>query len=221
MRFASDASDETSPIPSRLTDSHVGVLRWQDERAVAALLARAFVDDPLVMAICDTPRAERQRRMAWGFRVAVRAHCLARQPAWTIENRDATPLGIALVTRQQAAEHLPPASDSLFALRGFWHVGLRAAFRGIQAAQTIAAHLPLEPFTYLRTLGVEPVWHRQGVGSQLVEQVISAARQSLPIYLETAKERNLSFYSGHGFDCIGTFDCLDVRIWRLWRAPRE
>src|SRR5512140_2644520 len=63
----------------------VSVLRWEDERAAAAVLARAFVDDPLVIAICDAPPAEREERMRWGFRVAIRSHCLTAQPAWMIE----------------------------------------------------------------------------------------------------------------------------------------
>ncbi len=191
----------------------IAVLRWEDERQVAALLARAFVDDPLVIAICDGPAPERQERMRWSFRIAVRGHSLGRQPAWIVAA--GAPLGVVLVTRAwlPLAQH----SDALFTLRGLCHVGARTAVRGFQAAQVIASHAPPEPFTYLRTLGVDPDHQSHGVGSQLVEQVIRASPPTLPIYLETAKEQNLSFYARHGFEDAGTFDCLGAPVWRLIR----
>ena len=193
----------------------VAVLRWEEERAAAAVLARAFVDDPLVQAICPGPAAERQRRIWWSFRIAVRSHCLARQPAWTIIDHAARPVSLVLVMRPRTQ---PEAmSDFLFALRGLWRIGLHAGMRGSQAAQIIAAHAPPQPFTYLRTLGVDPEWQGRGLGSRLVGWVIQAAPAAFPVYLETAKERNLAFYAHHGFTCIGQFDCLDVPVWRLIR----
>jgi ribosomal protein S18 acetylase RimI-like enzyme len=221
MKTACEASG-AQPVPERLSfagDSaapSIAVLRWEDERGVAALLARAFVDDPLVIAICDTPPAQRQERMRWSFRIAVRNHYLGQQPAWTVVDAGGVPLGMVLAARSRLA--VQPHSDLLFALRGLRHVGLRAALRGFKAAQIIASHAPLEPFTYLRTLGVDPEHQGQGVGSQLVEQVIHSSPPALPVYLETAKEQNLSFYARHGFEPAGEFRCLDVRVWRLIRA---
>jgi len=193
----------------------IGVLRWDDECAVAAVLARAFVDDPLVRTICDMPSPQRLERMRWGFRVAVRAHCLSAQPAWTIVNAAGEPVGVVLVSRAGAA---PPArSDVLFTLRGFWHIGLRAGIRGARAADIIMMHAPVEPFTYLRTLGIDPALHGCGLGSRLVEQVLRVAPSTMPVYLETAKRDNIRFYARHGFQCIGEFRCLSVPVWRLRR----
>lgn len=196
----------------------LGVLRWEDERRAAAVLARAFLDDPLVMAICDAPPAERERRMLWSFRIAVRAHCLAGQPAWTVVAPDAQPVGVVLVSRPRTDRQ--PSPDLLFTLWGLWRIGLRTGLRGLRAGRSIAAHAPQTPFTYLRTLGVAPDFHGRGLGSRLVEQVIRAAPAAWPIYLETAKEQNLGFYARHGFTCVGEFRCLGVPVWRLIRwAP--
>jgi ribosomal protein S18 acetylase RimI-like enzyme len=157
--------------------------------------------------------------MRWSFRVAVRSHCLARQPAWTVVDADGTPLGVVLVTRSRLS--VQPRSDLLFTHRGLRHIGARFALRGLKAAQIIASHAPPEPFTYLRTLGVDPEHQRGGVGSRLVEQVIRASPLALPVYLETAKEQNLSFYKRHGFEPAGEFDCLGVPVWRLLRPAAD
>jgi ribosomal protein S18 acetylase RimI-like enzyme len=195
----------------------VTVLRWEDEDRVAALLARAFLDDPLVIAICGAPAAQRAVRMQWSFRIALRSHCLSRQPAWIGVDADAVPRSVVLATRARTSGHA--YSDTLFTLRGLRHVGVRTALRGAQAARVIANHAPPQPFTYLRTLGVDPEHQRRGMGSCLVRQVIHTAPPELPMYLETAKEENLAFYARHGFEPAGEFLCLGVPVWRLIRPP--
>jgi GNAT superfamily N-acetyltransferase len=202
-------------IPAPRAGPTAAVLRWDDEQQVAALLARAFVDDPLVIRICEAPAPQRQERMRWSFRVAVRSHWLGRQPAWTVVDAGGTPLGVVLAARSRLAVH--PHSDLLFTLRSLCHIGVGVALRGLQAAQIIASQVPRQPFTYLRTLGVAPEHQRHGLGSRLVEQVLRAAPPALPVYLETAKEQNVPFYTRHGFAPAGEFECLGVPVWRLLR----
>src|SRR5262249_22296247 len=161
----------------------------------------------------DAGPPHRDEQMWWSFRMAVRSHCLSPQPAWTVCDAQQRTVGVAMISRPSMA--LQAAPDTLFVLRGLLHVGPRAALRGIRAGQVIAAHAPPGPFTYLRTLGVDPTCHGRGLGSQLVKQALRAAPAAWPVYLETAKERNLSFYARHGLRCIGEFDCLGVRVWRL------
>ena len=205
-------------MPSSASYTLAG-LQWANEKRIAAVLARAFVDDPLVIAICAGSARERERRMRWSFRMAVRGHCLAAQPGWTLNGPETVPLGAVLMTRPRM--QVESRADLLFSVRALMHIGLSMAVRGFQAARIIAEHVPAEPFTYLRTLGVHPDLHGRGLGSRLVEQVIQSAPAALPVYLETAKERNLSFYSRHGFECISTFSCLGVRVWRLLRPARQ
>ncbi|MBI3786458.1 MAG: GNAT family N-acetyltransferase [Deltaproteobacteria bacterium] len=193
-------------------------LQWSQEREVAALLMRAFADDPLVNAICNVQSRQRDRQLYWSFRIAIRSHCLSPQPAWVMTDALSRPIGVALVSRPSMDLRGNP--DTLFALRGLFHVGIAAARRGMHAARTIAAQAPHGPFTYLRTLGVDPQYQGRGLGSRLVDEVIRAAPTGWPLYLETAKETNLTFYARHGLSCIGEFECLGVRVWRLFRSAR-
>jgi ribosomal protein S18 acetylase RimI-like enzyme len=197
----------------------LGVVHWRGERQVAAVLARAFIDDPLVIAMCTAPPAQRERRMVWSFRIAVRGHCLAAQPSWALTGPDAVPVAVVLTTRPCVQVDI--TADFLFTLRAFLHMGVRTGVRAARAARIIATHVPPQPFTYLRTLGVHPDLRRRGLGSRLVEQVVRSAPTSLPVYLETSKEGNVAFYTRHGFECIGEFRCLGVPVWRMLRAAAE
>ena len=220
MDTAPQVLNRSTPLRSpwvRAADATVAALHWGQEREVAAVLTRAFADDPLVNAICDTSASQRPGQMLWSFRMAVRTHCLSPQPAWTIADARAGLVGVVMISRPGMTLNATP--DTLFVLRGLLHVGPRAALRGMRAGQTIAAHAPPGPFTYLRTLGIDPSFHGRGFGSRLIKQALSAAPTAWPVYLETAKEKNLSFYARHGLRCIGEFECLGVRVWRLLRPP--
>lgn len=193
----------------------LGVVHWRAEQQIAAVLARAFVEDPLVIAMCPAPPWQRERSMVWSFRIAVRGHCLAAQPGWTLAGPDATPVAAVLTTRP--CVQLQAGGDLLFTVRALLRMGMGTGVRGVRAARTIAAYVPPEPFTYLRTLGVRPDLRRRGLGSRLVEQVVRSAPASLPVYLETTKEKNVPFYTRHGFECVGEFGCLGVPVWRMLR----
>lgn len=189
-------------------------MRLADEHAVAGMLARAFVDDPLVLAICRGGPSQRLRQLRWGFRVAARVQCRAGQPAWVVRAGGAGPVVAAALTLRAPVE---PAvvGDGWFAVWALLRMGPGAVCRSRQAARVLARHEPIGPFTYLRTLGVDPDWQGRGFGSRLVRHVQAGARDRPPLYLETARPENVGFYQRHGFRRAGEFDCLGVRLWRL------
>ena len=87
---------------------------------------------------------------------------------------------------------------------------------------TERAH-PTEPHWYLAMLGTAPAHQGKGVGSALIEPVLRVCdEEGIPAYLESSKEKNLSFYRRHGF-----VEREPLRppggcppIWPMWREPR-
>lgn len=197
-------------------------LELPQERAVAALLVRAFADDPLVRVLCDADPTRRLLQTTWSFRMSVRAHCLSPQPAWVLNDGRGAPAGVILVSRPSMSLNGRP--DILFSLRALPYIGWRTIQRGLRAGALLAQHAPRGPFTYIRTLGIDPRLQRQGLGSQLLRQALQSAPPQWPVYLETARERNLRFYERHGLQCVGKFEYLGITIWRMLRPvlrPRE
>jgi GNAT superfamily N-acetyltransferase len=77
------------------------------------------------------------------------------------------------------------------------------------------------PHWYLMLLGVDPPMQGRGVGGRLIRPVLERAdRDGLGCYLETAKERNVTFYRKHGFDVVvDTRLPGGPRIWTMRRQP--
>ena len=76
---------------------------------------------------------------------------------------------------------------------------------------------------YLWLLGVDPPRQRQGLGSALVRPVLTRAdEEHVPCYLDTTRERNLTFYRRHGFEVAyeGYFPRGGPHLWTLRREPR-
>jgi ribosomal protein S18 acetylase RimI-like enzyme len=78
------------------------------------------------------------------------------------------------------------------------------------------------PHWYLGYLGARHDHQGQGLGSQLLREVLTHAdAEATPAYLESSNERNLSLYERHGFRVVGELRALDrgPTIWRMWREP--
>lgn len=215
-RLHSEAS--CAPIATAAAKLQLELFGWQDEREAAGMLVRAFASDPLMQAICGGPAAPQPEKMWWSFRLSLRAHCLSPHRGWVLRTASRRIVGLVLVSYPGAQLYARP--DTWFSLRSLWHIGWATTQRAVEAARCVARHLPRRPFLYVRTLGVDPSFHQRGLGSALLAHALAAV-PTASAYLETAREANLRFYSRHGFRCIGTFSCLGVPVWQLWRSTEE
>jgi GNAT superfamily N-acetyltransferase len=60
-----------------------------------------------------------------------------------------------------------------------------------------------EPHWYTMVLGVDPSYQGKGYGSALLSPILDEANtKNIPVYLETAQPKNVSFYKHMGFEVI-------------------
>ncbi|HEU4960288.1 MAG TPA: GNAT family N-acetyltransferase [Sphingomonas sp.] len=185
----------------------------QDRPAIAAMLARAFADDPAMRFIFPDP--------------AARAKRLPRLFALLFE--DDGPVGMRLVTAGGEAATLWRAPGR--AETGIWdmirhapamlHALGGAIGRALRIANAIDAHHPGHAFWYLHIAGCDPAFQGRGIGGAVVRDGLArAAGEGLPCYLETPLEKNVGFYRSLGFELVETWDVPGggPRFWSMERA---
>ncbi|MEX2193845.1 MAG: GNAT family N-acetyltransferase [Thermoleophilaceae bacterium] len=184
-----------------------------DVRALAAVLARAFHDDPVMSWVF----AREATRPAWirrYFRTRLRA-LLGGGEVYTTGDAAG------------AALWAPPEGwrFSLWetvALARFLPATGRRTARVLRGLEGVEHRHPETPHWYLAVLGTEPERQGEGIGSAVLAPMLEACdADEIPAYLESSKERNVAFYARHGFRVTE-----EVRLpggpplWLMWRDPR-
>jgi ribosomal protein S18 acetylase RimI-like enzyme len=185
------------------------------------MLGRAFVDDPLINAIVGgVPDADaRAKRMAHLFGVILTEQCHSGQPVLgVVHDRQ---VGAAAIIEQVER----PSSSASTVIRGltllpelFRAAGFSGVLRAISTLDTLLKNRPAEPHIYLNVLGVEPALQRRHFGVALLDYLReqAAMRPDLAgVYLETATESNVAYYTHVGYQVIAEIRPLGVRVWRM------
>jgi GNAT superfamily N-acetyltransferase len=182
---------------SRLAPS-IAALADADRQQAIAVLARAFCDNPLNLAVIGERDARRRLRSnLYGMRslLPVAAHhgnILAARVAGRV-------VGV-LISAAPDAYPLPPP-PAIQRLRCLLGQGWRVAARWGRVYDALWAHHPLDPTWYLGTLGVDPTLHGRGVGTALLERWLERVdREGSAAYLETDLLANVGFYARAGFE---------------------
>jgi GNAT superfamily N-acetyltransferase len=185
-----------------------------DLPAMTEALARAFYDDPVMKWNFPTGDA----RLKYGRRFFEgRARLLLRQDeVYTVDGAH----GAAMWARP--GEWQDPPLDALRQIAALAPGIGRRAIRALRGLHQIEQSHPAEPHWYLAVLGTDPDHQGQGIASALLEPTLAACdRYEIPAYLETATERNVAFYTRHGFHVR-----REIRLpkgplmWLMWRDPR-
>lgn len=160
---------------------------------VAAILAAAFADDPVLSFLLPPGIGRRDQRLRSFFALeAPRSHRCG--SAWiTADHAGAAiwyPPGQWRESTWTTLRH-GPAHLGVFGRR------LAVAARVLLTMQT---HHPAEPHWYLLYLGTVPQAQGTGRGSSLLRAVLADCDASgVPAYLEATNERNRMLYRRHGF----------------------
>jgi GNAT superfamily N-acetyltransferase len=180
---------------------------------LAALLGRAFADDPMFV----WPLGEDQiAGKAEGFFLAFDERLadlgwLWATPrddgvaAWIPPGEDETMMNIDLELRPTIAR-VTDDGGARYAAMWEW----------------IASKLPRERFWYLDHLAVEADRRRGGAGTALIEHGLAFAdRDGVPAFLETARPENVAYYAGRGFRVVEHEDVPGggPHLWFMRRDP--
>lgn len=173
-----------------------------DARAIAAMLGRAFQDDPAFSYIFPDPHT-RARQLPKLFALLYDSDGRAGLRLVS-EGLEATTLwrapGRAIVGWGEILRHAVPFLGALGT----------ALPRALAVSGAIEAQMPSGAFWYLQIAGCDPAHQGKGWGRQALVAGLERAAGRLPCYLETATERNLGFYASLGFAVTGE-----------WRVGRD
>jgi ribosomal protein S18 acetylase RimI-like enzyme len=188
------------------------------ERAEAIrLLAEAFADNPLNVAVIGGSRSTRVRSNAAGIRAVLPT---AERCGHVRVARDGgVPCGVLIAAPPGAYPFPRPSAPAL--LRSLVGQGLRVAGRWREAFEALDAVHPRDPRWYLSLLGVAPARQGRGFGGALLDAWLARVDDDgLPAWLETDREANLAFYGARGFGVEHELRVLGARVWCLGRPAR-
>ncbi|WP_425230272.1 GNAT family N-acetyltransferase [Sphingomonas sp.] len=184
-----------------------------DRVPVAAMLARAFADDPAMEFIFPDP-ADRTKRLPRLFALLFDHDAAAGMRLLTAGGEAAT------LWRGPGQVHTGRLA-MLRRLPGLLHALGTNVSRALRVGEAIDAHMPAGAFWYLHIAGCDPAAQGRGLGAVAVRAGLTRAAGRLPAYLETATERNLVFYAGLGFAVTGEWIVpgSSLRFWSMLRPP--
>jgi len=187
-----------------------------DVTAMAAQMARTFLDDPVTSHIFRN-EARREAGLRAYFRTQMQA--------------DYLPFGGCYTTYDYAGSAIwAPAGKPL-------QTGLAGILTMLPVLRYVAANLattlrllalveskhPHQPHWYLASLGTAVEQQGKGVGGALMRPVLEHCdAEGIPCYLESSKAQNLPFYRRHGFEVVEEVPLPDEgpTLWTMWREPK-
>ena len=91
-------------------------------------------------------------------------------------------------------------------------MGRRDPAGAARAARRSRGAIPSKPHWYLAVLGTDPERQGEGIGRRVLRPVLEECdRLEMPAYLETGTERNVAFYTRHGFRVTDEVGCRTGR----------
>ena len=190
----------------------------QSYRQAAQVLGRAFVDDPVSVAIYRNFSAERRERALTTDFTAEVLLCVRKGSPIQV-NADGKLLAAAVIY-PPGTYPLPSYDSWMLLIKSILGNGLYDIRRWMKWLNEVDKNHPTEAHYYLEYLGVEPGYQGMGFGSLLLRALITKAEQAgAGCYLENANPRNISFYQQAGFQIIREMEIIGLPTWLMWRPP--
>ncbi|MES2063106.1 MAG: GNAT family N-acetyltransferase [Bacteroidota bacterium] len=172
-----------------------------DKKSVVQLLTKAFEDNQSVnyIVLNDDKRKERiAALMDYSFEM-----CSLFGEVWLSDDRKACALLLYPQNKKTTLSAILLDVQLIFKA-----IGIGGIKKALDREKKIKSKQAKEPMAYLWFIGVEPSEQGKGMGSKLLQEVITLAEtRQLPVYLETSTLKNLPWYERYGFT---TYDQLDL-----------
>ena len=191
-----------------------------DLRPAADTLTAAFSEDPVTSWLGrDDKRHVDGRRALFGH--LVESLGLAGNELWLADDYSAVALW---VPPARADLRIPIREELRLWCTMVRFMGLDGLWRARALRQVADEYHPKDkPHFYLMTLGVDPKFQGQGLGSAILAATLAHVdAQHLPAYLESSSPRSVPLYRRHGFEVTSEFRPRSdgPPIWGMWRAAR-
>lgn len=199
----------------------VRAARAGDIDALAALLTRAFADDPVLDWFL---RPWSRHRAAQLFFAEVLADALPHGGVRVDETDSACAIWLPPGAPAAAAGVWAALRHNVWMMRVASPLRLARLKAVIQLSQEIH---PREPCYYLSLIGSLPEARGSGRASALInEMLVSADNDAMPAFLETADAANIGYYQRFGFEVTGQAQLplggpVINLLWRESRPPRS
>jgi len=181
----------------------------------SASLARAFLDDPMMLYLSGTDELAEADLVPF-FRAFQKIQ-LAHEMTFATEDRGAVavwaPPGEWRIPFTKVVRH----STVFIKLYGTRFLG------NLQVLTDLEKQHPDEPHYYLEFIGTDPAHQGKGYGTALIEPIAARAdAEGVGMYLESSKESNVPFYARFGFEVTSTMQHRrnGPEQWLMWRKPR-
>jgi ribosomal protein S18 acetylase RimI-like enzyme len=191
-----------------------------DAEAAAQTLSAAFADDPVTSWIGRRDAKKDTGRLAM-FRHLVTHVGVRGNELWVASDFSVAALWLPPVLAEMKQPLLEELKliPTLLSFTGWSGLARVNAFR--KAAD--AHHPKAEPHFYLMTIGVNPRFQGQGLGSAMLDATlanIDAAGSAA--YLESSSPKNVPLYRRHGFEVINEFRPRSDAppLWGMWRKAK-
>ncbi len=190
-----------------------------DAQKTGAVMRDAFFNEPNFVFILPDPK-KRHEALTWFFGTFVPSLGFEQGRVYGAEDAK----GQAVWTRPDSHIGLLASARA-----GFFSLPFRFGFDGLSRAVALGRHVEAlrksaapESHWYLVALGVAPAAQGQGVGGALLRPLLAQAdEEGRPCYLDTFNERNLAFYSRHGFEVAQEARVENGPVfWGMVRQPK-
>lgn len=192
----------------------------QSYRQAAQVLGRAFVDDPVSVAVYRNFSSDRRVSALTVDFTAELLLCVRKGYPLQV-NGDGKVIAAAVI--------YPPGTYPLSvsdqwmllikSILGNGYYDIRGWMRWLEEVDKVH---PDEPHYYLEYLGVEPEQQGKALGSTILQHLIKKAdEEHVGCYLENANSRNNLFYQRFGFQVISEKEIIGIPSWFLWRPPNQ